>query len=177
VVIEVVKAEFWLFVVLLFVCLPALTRPTVLRAMAHLFEYANERGKARATRRTPVDQDQENLRLWSQRCRLCDALDRIERLLATDSWMSATRQMGNRLAYDQLVGELSRIPDVFPPRPNTPFSDLWAEPYPAGRRRARGNDDWGDTHRASPRSAAAPIGQPSKPGQVEILDIGWRPGR
>ena len=61
-------------------------------------------GGHRSTRRP------ESLRLWSQRCRLGAALDRIEHLLATDSWMSGTRQMGNRIAYDQLVAELQPDP-------------------------------------------------------------------
>jgi hypothetical protein len=122
---------------------------------------------------TPVDEEQENLRLWSKRCRLGAALDRIERLLATDAWMSGTRQMGNRLAYDQLVVELSRIPNVFPPRVDTPLVDIWADPQPSRRRRSSAPDPWDEKEHVPAWSALTVGAAPSKPGQVEVLDIGW----
>jgi hypothetical protein len=173
----VVNVELWLIVVLLFGVVPALSRPSVLRALAHAAEHTRDWSDARAARRTPVDEEAESLRLWSQRCRLGAALDRIERLLATDSWMSATRQMGNRLAHDQLVLELSRIPDVFPSRAGTPLVDVWAEPTPSRRWRAPVPDRWDERIQVPAWSVAAPAGSPSKPGQVEVLDLGWRPRR
>ena len=41
-------------------------------------------------------------------------MDRVRRLLATDMTMSATRQVGNRLAYAWLQEELKRTPDLYP---------------------------------------------------------------
>ena len=38
-------------------------------------------------------------------------LDRLRHLVATDTYMSATRQLGNRLAYEQLRQELARQPE------------------------------------------------------------------
>jgi hypothetical protein len=173
-VIEVVNVGVWLAVVLVFVVVPALSRPGILRAIARLAEYSRDWSDARTARMTPVDEEQESLRLWSRRCRLGAALDRIEHLLATDEWMSATRQMGNRLAYNQLVVELSRMPDAFPPRPSTSHLDVWADPYPSRRRRSSGPDRWDDKQSAPAWSAAVPAANPSRPGQVEVLDIGWR---
>lgn len=36
-------------------------------------------------------------------------LDRLQHLVATDTYMSATRQLGNRLAYEQLRKELANL--------------------------------------------------------------------
>ena len=66
-----------------------------------------------AARLTQVEEPApEVLELWNvvRRQRLEGDLDRISRLVATDTWMSATRQLGNRLAYAQLVDELAQIP-------------------------------------------------------------------
>jgi hypothetical protein len=51
------------------------------------------------------------VRLLHRRQKLGADLRRVEHLVATD--MSATRQLGNRLAYEQLLDELRRTPDVF----------------------------------------------------------------
>ena len=52
----------------------------------------------------PGDLDREAVELSQvlRRQRLCADLRRVEHLIATDTWMSATRQLGNRLAYEQL---------------------------------------------------------------------------
>jgi len=52
----------------------------------------------------------------ARRRQLTEDLRRIERLLLHDETMSATRQLGNRLAREQLIASLSRIPDVLPGR-------------------------------------------------------------
>ena len=67
----------------------------------------------------PDDVDQEAEELWraARRERLCADLRRVERLIATDTWMSATRQRGNRLAYQQLLDDLRHTPDVLPAIP------------------------------------------------------------
>jgi hypothetical protein len=62
--------------------------------------------------------EQEHAELWlmARRRQLTEDLGRIERLLLHDETMSATRQLGNRLARDQLIASLARIPDVLPGR-------------------------------------------------------------
>ena len=52
----------------------------------------------------------------ARRRQLTEDLRRIEQLLLHDETMSATRQLGNRLARDQLLVSLARIPDVLPGR-------------------------------------------------------------
>jgi hypothetical protein len=60
----------------------------------------------------------EHAELWlmARRRQLSEDLRRIEGLLLHDESMSATRQLGNRLARDQLIASLSRIPDILPGR-------------------------------------------------------------
>ena len=60
----------------------------------------------------------EHAELWlmARRRQLSEDLRRIEGLLLHDETMSATRQLGNRLARDQLIASLSRIPDILPGR-------------------------------------------------------------
>ena len=62
--------------------------------------------------------EQEHAELWlmARRKQLTEDLRRIERLLLHDETMSATRQLGNRLARDQLVASLARIPEILPGR-------------------------------------------------------------
>jgi hypothetical protein len=71
-------------------------------------------------------------------------LDRLERLLKTDAGMSATRQLGNRLAYDQLCQEWAKRPTHASAIPEF----------------------------APPPSAVTY--EPQRGSSVEVLDIGWR---
>ena len=52
----------------------------------------------------------------ARRKQLTEDLRRIEQLLLHDASMSATRQLGNRLAREQLLASLARIPDLVPGR-------------------------------------------------------------
>lgn len=112
--------------------------------------------------------EQAELWLMARRKQLSDDLRRIERLLVTDTAMSATRQLGNRLAHQQLRASLARIPDVVPGRDRYAWpveGRPYAEPAPAFQRSA------GFVEPASLRSG------PNRPGGavVEVLDIGgWR---
>lgn len=63
------------------------------------------------------------LAIQVRRERLCTSLDRIDRLIAHDDWMSATRQMGNRLARRRLVLELRQLPDLVPSVRRDPWSE------------------------------------------------------
>ena len=107
----------------------------------------------------PDDVDQEAEELWraARRERLCADLRRVERLIATDTWMSATRQRGNRLAYQQLLDDLRHTPDVLPAIPGMSEINSW-------------------THYASTIQPATPdsgYGSRNAP-KIEILEIGWR---
>jgi hypothetical protein len=107
-------------------------------------------------------------------------LARLRRLLLTDMNMSATRQLGNRLAYEWLQRELTRLGDVpsFPGRaiPSSRFSS--SSPHRSGWSGEDPLSDWdyteGDPAAPTPEPTAAPLGYSPRPRQVEILEIGRR---
>jgi hypothetical protein len=107
----------------------------------------------------PHDVDQEADELWraARRQQLCADLRRVEHLIATDTWMSATRQLGNRLAYEQLLDDLKHTPDVLPPIPGMSEINNWT---PA-------------TSAAEPVVPDIGYGTRNAP-KIEILEIGWR---
>jgi hypothetical protein len=141
-----------LLVVLLLFRIPA-TR----RLLFRLARQASDWVRAHCTGTEERDQDEDQLWLMERRRRLCADLRRVEHLLATDTWMSATRQRGNRIAYDRLVDDLRHTPEVFPtifqPQIFDPFDGSATEP----RWRLLAND--------------GPSGQRRT---VEVLEIGWR---
>ena len=97
-----------------------------------------------------------NMPLWQmeRRSRMCADLRRVEHLLATDTWMSATRQLGNRIAYHRLVDDLRHTPVVLPTIFQT-FGSL-------------------DESTFEPPSRWLPnAGYSPQPPTVEILEIGW----
>ena len=96
----------------------------------------------------------EHAELWlmARRKRLTEDLRRVEQLLLHDASMSATRQLGNRLAREQLLVSLARIPDLLPGRDR--YSAYEPVPY--------------DLSAPSPALA-------SRTASVEVLDVsGWR---
>ncbi len=104
-----------------------------------------------------VDREAEELSRVLRRQQLCADLRRVEHLIATDTWMSATRQRGNRLAYQQLLDDLRHTPDVFPAISGISEINSW-------------------TTSASTVQPAIPFtgyGTRSAP-KIEILEIGWR---
>jgi hypothetical protein len=107
----------------------------------------------------PHDVDQEADELWraARRQQLCADLRRVEHLIATDARMSATRQLGNRLAYEQLLDDLKHTPDVLPPIPGMSEINSWT---PA-------------TSAAEPAIPEIGYGTQNAP-KIEILEIGWR---
>lgn len=178
---ELPDVSSWLIVALAFLVLPFASRPAVQRAAVALAERTDEWAKARAALKYRPDPEQEKLWQWTKRRRLCTALERIEHLIATDSWMSATRQIGNRMAYAQLVEELRRTPDVFPASLDAPGVDLWTEPVTRGRRtrrvRSAYDDGWDETTFDTGWSTASPAGYSGQRAEVEFLDIGWHRDR
>jgi hypothetical protein len=106
---------------------------------------------------TKGDSDREESELWlmERRRRLCDDLRRVERLVATDSWMSATRQRANRIAYHQLVDDLRHTPEVSP--------TIYQTFGPWDESRSDTRSPW-----------LINKGTPQQPPTVEVLEIGWR---
>jgi hypothetical protein len=97
---------------------------------------------------------------WSalvRRERLIADVQRLQRIVATDMTMSAVRQLGNRIAYNQLLLELRDTPDLPLQAPAVSAFDPWDASQPAvPTRRVTSAGDW------------RPL------GQVETLEIGWR---
>jgi hypothetical protein len=94
-----------------------------------------------------VDQEADYLSNVLRRQQLVAHVQRLQRILANDLSMSATRQIANRIAYAQLMSELR----------STPTSRVRCPVPPSGVR---------PHFRADGASHTAPA--------VEILEIGWR---
>jgi len=97
---------------------------------------------------------------WSaimRRDRLLADVQRLQRILAGDAGMSAVRQLGNRLAYEQLLQELRETPDLPAAVPAVRAVDRWELPAgPLQPGAVTGAGDW----------------RPLR--NVETLEIGWR---
>jgi len=143
----------WLAIVAIFVLLPVLTWPEAVRVLGRLATRVNDWGTARAAARAVPDVDEEQLWLVHRRRQLCADLARLEHLIATDTWMSATRQRGNRLAYAQLLDDLRRTPDVLEPHSFDPW-DATAGDFRSVR--------------------LTGTGYTQQPSTVEVLEIGWQ---
>jgi hypothetical protein len=140
-----------LFVILL------LSRLVPQRFLRQLARRSYDWASARYEHYEEPDPDETELWLAEKRRRLCSDLRRVEHLLATDTWMSATRQLGNRLAYRQLVEDLRHTPEVFPapaPFPSFDSPDVYAEPLGS--------------------AGYISAGFAARSPQVEVLEIGWR---
>lgn len=143
-------------VIALFVGLLLLTRPLGWRVFVRLARPIGNWAMTHFKRAEEWDSDERDLWLMEKRRRLCADLRRVEHLLATDTWMSATRQRGNRIAYDQLVEDLRQTPDVFPTIFQTQTFNA-SDEFPAG----------------APSTGLATIGSATQGRTVEILEIGW----
>jgi hypothetical protein len=89
------------------------TRPALRILGPHLRRLA-EWGVEQLNRPEELDPEVEELMVVRRRQQLEGHIDRLRRILATDSTMSATRQAGNRLAYAWLLRELERTPLLVP---------------------------------------------------------------
>lgn len=112
----------------------------------------------RLTVEPEVDQDALDLYEAVRRERLLRDVARLRRVLAHDEHMSAVRQIGNRMAYDRLLQDLSEVRDVAPSLALVHQPALgWSSADPAG---------WPALPRANPDSQFRPT--------VETLELGWR---
>jgi hypothetical protein len=130
--------------------------PVTQRLLVSLARRGSDWAKTHYVRAEERDPDEDAMWLMERRRQLCADLRRVEHLLATDTWMSATRQRGNRLAYNQLVDDLRRMPvavsTIFEPQTFDPWNASAIEP----------------SYRRLPSDGF----RPQSP-TVEVLEIGW----
>lgn len=108
---------------------------------------------------TPVaelDPLADDLRMILRSERLRADIQRLRRIMATDMSMSATRQIGNRLAYDWLLRELEGMRSLS----QRSFSEGAA-------------NDWSIPVRAVPTAGSMSGHYAQRAPTVEILDIRW----
>jgi hypothetical protein len=146
----------WLFGLGLLVVLSLLSRPGTQRALARLARGIGLWVAARLVRTAELDPDEAELWQFERRRKLCADLRRVEHLLVTDARMSATRQLGNRLAYRQLVDDLRQTPEVFPAL--APFASF---------------DSWDESADLLGAARHIKAGYAARDPQVEILEFGW----
>ena len=135
--------------------------------------------------RADDDDDSDLLYQVMRRERLVAHLRRLEVLIVTDEEMSATRQIGNRIAYAWLLNEIDGLPPVFL-RPDVTSVSHWGPqagrtaptraaptasarnpvPRPAGW-------DWTTAPAWSSVRTAEPAGVGAARGAKEFLDLGW----
>jgi hypothetical protein len=128
--------------------------PVSRRTLARLARRVGDWAITHWTRAEEADPDDDELWQVERRRRLCADLRRVEHLLATDSWMSATRQIGNRIAYHRLVDDLRHMPVVLPTISQTFGS-------------------WDESAIAPPSRWLTNAGYSAQPPKVEVLEIGW----
>lgn len=130
----------------------------VRRAVANLARRYGPRLIAWLNPPPEFDQLADDLRQAFRREQLMADVRRLERLLATDMTMSATRQMGNRLAYDWLVRELAEVTGALSP--------LFLA-----------DEVWSSRDRVEATSLTWKVGRGTAvqhAPKVEILEIGWK---
>ena len=122
----------WVVYSLVVLLLVLLRIPVTQRLLVSSARRVGDWAKTHYARAEERDPDEDAMWLMERRRRLCADLRRIEHLLATDTWMSATRQRGNRLAYNQLVDDLRRMPvavsTIFEPQTFDPWNESTIEP-------------------------------------------------
>jgi hypothetical protein len=143
-----------LIVVGLLVVLLLLRIPTTRRVLARLGRRVGDWVTTHWTRAEESDWAEDELWQMERRRKLCADLRRVEQLLATDTRMSATRQLGNRIAYHRLVDDLRHTPVVLP----TIFQTFGS---------------WDESTIEPPSRWLPNAGYSPQPPKVEILDIGW----
>jgi hypothetical protein len=176
---------YWLIVVAMLIVVPLGVRSLATRwHCGARIAQLSARAVERLTPAPEKDQLADDLYQVIRRERLRADLARLRRILATDSAMSATRQLGNRLAHDWLLRELERLraPSTSGQAPSFAERDAdWAvDAWDAAVHRAPTRDAVsGDTIGWEVRPVAAPGAESGwsyepRPPKVEILEIGRR---
>ncbi len=153
------QLTYWAVAFVLFVVLPVLaTRPPVLRRL--IGRRMSRLGAWAWVRLAPppaVDLLAEELYRARRLQSLYADVARLQRILATDTAMSATRQLGNRLAHAWLVAELERTRRL--------SRNIFEDQVFAG---------WDPTVGSHGPAAPVMVYAPRHGSTVEVLDIGWR---
>jgi hypothetical protein len=144
----------WLVVIGLFISLPLLSKPSVRNFLGPPMIRLGSWTLARLRPVGDPDQEADDLSNAVRRQQLCAHVQRLQRILASDISMSATRQIANRIAYRQLLHELENAPDVCAAMPGHVTATRW------------------NPSTLSPRTVPS-----ERAPTVEIGDIGWRPHR
>jgi hypothetical protein len=144
----------WLFFVGLVVGLSLLSKPSVRNFLAPPMIRLGSWTLAQLRPRVDPDEEADDLSKVLRRQQLWATVQRLQRVLATDESMSATRQIANRIAYRQLLHELGTTPGAYDAMPSYATASRWNAPRPStersqraptveileiGRRRRRGN--------------------------------------
>ena len=141
----------WLLVIGLFIVLPLLSRRSVRNFLIPPMIRLGSWTLAQLSPDGDPDEEDDDLSNVLRRQQLYAEVQRLQRILVTDSSMSATRQIANRLAYRQLLRELENTPDGYGAMPGHVTATRWNPSIPYPR-----------TERSQPAPA------------VEILEIGGR---
>jgi hypothetical protein len=150
---------YWLFVTGVFVAIPFLVK----RRTTDGPDSSDWRSRLSAwavDRVTPVrecDPLAEELAKVLRGEKLRRDVQRLQRIIATDMSMSATRQLGNRIAYDWLLRELEKMRGTWQETPSSAAMDSWSvSALPIQSADLRSSHDW------------------QRPPTVETIEIGWR---
>jgi hypothetical protein len=158
-----VQSKVWLGVIgLSFLFLLATRWPVTRRILVAWLERLWARVEERMSVDAEVDELAEEMYWVLRRQRLSSDIERLRRLIATDSAMSATRQLGNRLAYEWLLRELRDIRHSWPSTPSSATS--------TGSTRL---DSWNVDAYSTPPMAPVSRDWRHSP-TVETIEIGWR---
>jgi hypothetical protein len=138
----------WLFFVGLLIGLSLLGKPSVRNFLGPPMIRFGSWILAQLRPSVDPDEEADDLSKVLRRQQLYAKVQRLQRVLATDESMSATRQIANRIAYRQLLHELRTTPAAYDAMPNHATDTRW-NALPSTER---------SQHAAT----------------VEILEIGWR---
>jgi hypothetical protein len=115
----------WLLVIGLFIVLPLLSRRSVRNFVGPPMTRLGSWTLAQLRPNGDPDEEPDDLSKVLRRQQLSAEVQRLQRILATDESMSATRQIANRLAYRQLLHELHNTPDVYAAMPDHVTATRW----------------------------------------------------
>lgn len=151
------QLAYWMLVVAIFVAVPLLLtrRPSLRRASGDRLSRLGVWALEQVTTVAEPDPVAQDLFSAIRRERLRADIQRLQRILASDATMSATRQLANRLAYEWLLRDLSSLRAVAPAYADAAL-DQPAPSVPVRMTDPGRSQDW----RQVP--------------EVEILEIGWR---
>jgi len=149
----------WLIVACLFIAIPLLTqrRPFARRIAGKLLSRLGAWAIDRARPEPEFDQLADDLSKVIRRERLRADVQRLQRVIATDMSMSATRQLGNRLAYEWVLRDLTNL------RCPSHLMNIGGA-----------IDSWNDSGIPIQTTGLVSSHDTQRAPKVETLDIGWR---